>query len=105
MDIDKRDFERQLKQALEKESGLRIGEPNEIPFEELFPTEFMQLYTDFDSIETFFAESPWEVEGHEDFKAIPDAPFDEYVDEHTNFPRWEVMYETAGQRFFARKFS
>ncbi|MBB6090896.1 hypothetical protein PNP85_04740 [Halobacterium salinarum] len=51
MDIDAGKFKRNIEKALEEESGLRMNEQNEIPFEQLFTEEFMQLYTEFDSFE------------------------------------------------------
>ena len=104
IEIDTDGFKENLVNALEEETGLRFGEENEIPFAELFPEEFMRLYTEFASMEAFLEASSWEVENQEDFRAIPDEPFDEYVDKHTDFPSWEVMYQTAGQRFMERKF-
>jgi hypothetical protein len=104
-EIDADEFERNLVEALEEETGLRFGEENEIPFTELFPEEFMRLYTEFDSMDAFLNASQWEVETQEDFREIPDEPFDEYVDEHTDFPNWEVMHQTASQRFLERRLS
>jgi len=105
VNIDADDFKKNIEQALEEQLGLRLNESNEIPLTELFPDEFMQLYTEYSSIEDFFDASPWDVEGQDDFEAIPDDDFDEYVDEHTDFPNWEVMYQTAGKQFFERKFN
>jgi len=102
-EIDADEFERNLVEALEEETGLRFGEENEIQFTELFPEEFMRLYTEFDSMDTFLNASKWDVETQEDFREIPDEPFDEYVDEHTDFPNWEVMHQTASQRFLERR--
>lgn len=82
-----------------------MNEPNEIPFEQLFTQEFMQLYTEFESFEALLESSQWEVEEQEDFEAIPEDDFDSYVDEHTDFPSWEVMYQTAAERFLERQFS
>lgn len=103
MKIDDREFRKVIENELEKKTGLRIGEQNEIPFDALFTEEFMRLYTEFVSFEQLLEESPWEVESQDDFWEIPDDPFDEYIDEHTDFPTWEVMSQTAAQRFMQRK--
>lgn len=76
----------------------------EVPMVEIFTPEFMMMYTDFGSFEAFLEASPWTVESQEDFEAIPEDDFDKYVDEHTEFPSWEVMFETGGDRYFERKF-
>lgn len=103
IDIDIDGFDRDLEKELEKQTGLRFGAQNEIPFTEFFPEEFMRLYTEFESMEAFLDGSPWEVEDQADFRAIPDGSFDDYVDEHTDFPSWEVMYQTAGKRLMERR--
>jgi len=102
-EIDADEFERNLVEALEEENGLRFWEENEIPFTELFPEQFMRLYTEFDSMEAFLDASQWQVDTQEELREIPDEPFDEYVSEHTDFPNWEVMYEAATQRFLDRR--
>lgn len=105
MEIDADEFEKNLENALEEQSGLRMNETNEIPFEQLFTEEFMQLYTEFESFETLLEASHWDVEDEDDFEAIPEDEFDTYVDEHTDFPTWEVMNQTAAERFLEHRFN
>ncbi|MFC5133482.1 MULTISPECIES: hypothetical protein [Haloferacaceae] len=105
MEIDADEFKKNLEKALEEQSGLRMNEQNEIPFEQLFTEEFMQLYTEFDSFEALLEASQWDVKDEDDFEAIPEDAFDTYVDEHTDFPSWEVMSQTAAQRFLERQFN
>lgn len=105
MEIDADEFKENLEKALEEQSGLRMNEPNEISFEQLFTEDFMQLYTGFESFEALLEASKWEVENEDDFEAIPEDKFDTYVDKHTDFPSWEVMYQTAAQRFLERQFN
>lgn len=97
----------ELEDALDEMLGdaLKLGETNEIPFTELFPPDFMRLYSDFDNIEHFFEASPWEVESQQDFHEIPQEAFDDYVANHTDFPDWETMQETAFNRYIERKMS
>ena len=64
---------------------------------ELFPPDFMQTFSEFDSIQQFFGESPWTVESEADFRAIPEDPFDAYVDDHTGFDSWETMLSAAAR--------
>lgn len=96
----------ELEDALNDMLGdaLELDETNEIPFIELFPPDFMRLYTDFDNIEEFFEASPWSVESQEDFRDIPQEDFDEYIDTHTDFPDWEVMQQTAGKQYIEKQF-
>jgi hypothetical protein len=87
-----------LKEQLEKTFN------EEVPMVEVFNSEFMMMYTDFNSFEEFMESSIWTVESQEDFEAIPEDEFDEYVNEHTEFPSWEVMFETGQRQYFERKF-
>lgn len=87
-----------LQQNLEDVSGER-----EIPMDELFPDSFMRTYTDFNSIDEFFASSPWEIDTEEDFKQIPEAKFDDYIDAHTGFSSWEAMLTAAAREWIARQ--
>lgn len=90
-----------LEQMAEQALGLEGS--NEVPFTELMPPAFMSKYTDFESVESFIDESQWDVEGQEDFEAIPDAEFDQYVNENTRFDTWEQMFSKAGEEWMARQ--
>jgi len=74
---------------------------NEVPLAELFNPGFMRKYTDFESLEEFFEESPWTIESEEDLDEIPDDPFNEYVDEHTVFSDQDEMMNKAGEEWTA----
>lgn len=76
---------------------------NEVPMDELFTPGFMQTHTRFDSLEEFFAESPWTVETQQDFKQIPTRKFDEYVNENTGFNDWDAMLAAAGREWVTRQ--
>lgn len=103
VEINERELQEAIEKELEKETGLKIGEQNEIPFDELFTEDFMRLYTEFEAFEQLIEESPWDVESEDDFWDIPDEPFDEYISERTDFPAWKVMGQTALQRYMERK--
>lgn len=72
---------------------------NQVSFGELFSNKFMRRHTDFDDIEAFFEESPWEVEDEEDFEEIPEDEFDEYVEDTTLFDTWESMLDKAAEKW------
>lgn len=82
-----------------------IDGANSVSFDELFPEDFMRTYAEYDSIETFFAESPWTVETEEDFKQIPEDEFDQYVNDHTGFNSWEAMLSVAAREWLSRRLS
>lgn len=75
----------------------------EIPMDDLFTEDFMESYTEFDSIEAFLDESPWYVESESDFESIPADDFDVFVDEHTDFDSWETMVQAAGREYVLRQ--
>jgi hypothetical protein len=74
-----------------------------VPFDELFPPEFMRRYTNFKSIEEMLGAYGKPIESAEDFKQIPDAEWDTYVSERTKFTTWEDMQKKAGQEFIERR--
>ncbi|TQQ81870.1 hypothetical protein [Halonotius roseus] len=88
-----------LKDHLEDIADLEGG----VPMEEMFPPEFMKMYTQFESFDQFLEESTWTVESQEDFEAIPESEFDDYVDQTTEFPQWQTMLETGGKKYLQRK--
>ena len=49
------------------------------------------------------AESEWTVESVEDFEAIPDGPWDAYVQQTTQFRSWKEMQKSAAQEWTAKK--
>ncbi|WP_436930114.1 hypothetical protein [Halosimplex halobium] len=74
-----------------------------VSFAELFPEDFMQTHTEFESIRQFFEASPWTVESEADFDRIPGEQFDAYVDEHTGFNSWEAMLSAAAREWIGRE--
>jgi hypothetical protein len=76
---------------------------HEIPFSELFLPEFMTKHTDFASLEEMFQASGFVVESQEDFKAIPDDDWENFIKAHTQFSSWKDMQVTAFREWTARK--
>jgi len=66
-----------------------------IPFTELFTSEFMHQYTQFDSIEELLSSGGFEVNSEDDYEAIPDEDIDAYVAKTTKFDSWEQMLTNA----------
>ncbi|ELZ43360.1 hypothetical protein C464_16577 [Halorubrum coriense DSM 10284] len=74
---------------------------DQVSFGELFDGAFMRRYTDFNDLDSFFEAGGWEIEGEEDFEAIPDDEFDDHVDENTRFNSWDAMLEKAASEWMA----
>lgn len=70
---------------------------------ELFTPDFVGTFSEFESIEQFFEESPWTVETNEDFESIPRCELDDYVDEHTGFSSWDAMLAADGREWLIRQ--
>ena len=95
------DFAEELDELRERVET--IDGKNSVSITELFRSDFMQTYSDFDSIREFFEESPWPVESEADFRAIPADTFDAYVDDHTGFDSWETMLSAAAREWVGRE--
>jgi hypothetical protein len=74
-----------------------------VPFEELFPPEFMRRYTQFKSIDEMFGAFGTPIESTEDVERIPDAEWDVYVTARTRFKSWKEMQSKAGEEYAERR--
>lgn len=81
----------------------KLSGEHEVSFDELFVDEFMTKHTKFSSFNELLDASPFEVNSAEDFEAIPDAEFDQYISQVTNFDSWESMLEEASSGYAARQ--
>ena len=86
----------ELKKKLE-EAAKSISGP--VSFSELFPTDFMNHYTNFSSFDELLTNGGFKVESQEDFRAIPDDLFDEHIAQTTKFENWEEMKQCAGTEY------
>jgi hypothetical protein len=76
---------------------------NQVPFDELFPPEFMEKYTSFESIEQMLEESDFKLDTNNDFENLPDKDWDEYVAKNTQFDTWNSMLEEASTEWVSKK--
>lgn len=76
---------------------------NTVSLRDLFTEEFMRQHTAVTSFENFIEQSQWQVESEEDFEAIPEDEFDEYVKAHSDFESWEDMLGTAANEWIVRE--
>ncbi|KUO71244.1 MAG: hypothetical protein APF81_24190 [Desulfosporosinus sp. BRH_c37] len=73
------------------QKAVKHSEDHPITFTELFTSEFMRLYTQFESIEELLTSGGFEVNSEEDYEAISDEDIDAHVANTTNFCSWEEM--------------
>ncbi len=81
----------------------RLQGEHKVPFDKLFPPEFMRRYTKHASIQTMFAASRWKVETQDDFAAIPDDERDAFIRRETQFGSWKEMMGKAVEDYVGRE--
>lgn len=96
-----KNFRRKLKD-LELRGNSIKGE-NPVPFTELFPTLFMEKYTNFLAIKVMLNKSPFKIDTEEDFVAIDESLWDKFICDNTRFTTWEEMLQTAATEWTAKK--
>ena len=74
-----------------------------IPVSELLSPSFVSKHTSFSSADELFEASGFKVETQEDFAAIPDNKWDEYIRSVSNFENWQAMLDGAGKKWAAKK--
>lgn len=87
---------------LEKQAKESCGK--QIPINDLLNVSFMKKYTSFSNFDDFLDASGFVVNSQEDFEAIPDDEFDEYVSNNTNFASWDDMLTTATDAYVSEHF-
>jgi len=74
-----------------------------IPLPELLTPDFLSRCSHFQSADALFEASGFKIETPEDFAAIPDAEWDEFIRANTSFATWEEMLGKAGGEWAARR--
>jgi hypothetical protein len=77
--------------------------PHEVPLKELMPPAFVAGCSSFGSLEELFAGSPFKINSTDDFKAIPDADWDAFIQSSTSFASWREMQHAAVREWTRRK--
>ena len=75
---------------------------HQIPFSDLFNSGFMQAHTKASSFEEFLTQGGYGTT-KEEFEAIPDVEFDEYVKNNTDFESWLDMQKAAGAAYISKR--
>lgn len=76
-----------------------------ISFDKLFTKTFMEKHTDCSSFDGFLKAGNFVVNSQEDFEAIPDDEFDQYVSHATNFDSWADMLNQATKDYLSSELS
>lgn len=70
---------------------------------ELFPPEFMKIYTPHESIEALFSVGGYTIQSKQDLERIPENEWDTFIKANTGFEDWEEMMQTAAEEWIMRK--
>ena len=89
-----------------RELGKRAEEidgEHSVPLAELFSDEFVLRHTDFPTFAELLAASGFRVESQDDFRAIPETEWNEFVRLRSRFTSWEEMLSAASHEWISRK--
>lgn len=74
-----------------------------VPMTELLSPEFVSSHTKFANADEMFEASGFKIESQDDFAAIPDAEWDEFIRSISSFSDWQSMLGEAGSAWAAKK--
>lgn len=70
---------------------------------EVLTGSFLSKHTKFSSLNEMFGASGFKVESQEDFAAIPDDKWDEFIRSISSFDSWKSMLSAASQEWAIKK--
>lgn len=79
-----------------------LSKTQNVPLPELLAPDFLRRCSRFQSATEMFEASGFKVESAEDFAAIPDAEWDQFIRTQTSFVSWDAMLGEAGGAWAAR---
>lgn len=71
----------------------------EIPFHLLFNSKFLAKCSSFISLDDMIEKSGFKVKTAEDFKAIPDDEWENFITQNTTYSSWEEMQKDAARQY------
>lgn len=94
------DFKRELDKMAEESEKLN---GTYVTFEELFPKYFMKRHSDFETFNELLDAGGYNVETQEEFEALPQEEWNDYIKKVTDFTDWQEMLTEAGTRYAGRR--
>lgn len=76
-----------------------------ISFDKLFTKFFMEKHTDCSSFDEFLKAGNFTVNSQEDFEAIPEDVWNQYVSHATDFSSWDEMLNQATSDYLSSELS
>lgn len=86
---------------LEKKSK-EISSENGIAIE-TFTSQFLSKHSNFTSFNDLLEKSPFIIENQEDFENIPDADWEKFIVDNTDFESWKDMQLEAAKEWTVKK--
>ncbi|OLO12775.1 hypothetical protein BTW10_04030 [Chromohalobacter japonicus] len=99
-----RGFDELQKKLKGMADGAKVLEgEQQISIPDLLTKDFVSEHTKFRDAQQIFDESGFEINNAEDFKAIPDADWDKYIAQISDFESWSEMLKAATAEYVKRK--
>ncbi len=76
---------------------------HQVAIPDLLTESFVKKHTKFKDAQELFDESGFKIDNTEDFKAIPDADWDNYIAGISDFDSWNEMLQAATAEYVKRK--
>jgi len=95
------ELQNNLKSLADKAQDLD-GQHN-VPVSELLTSSFLSKHTRFSSTNELFEASGFKVESSEDFVAIPDDKWDDFIRSISSFENWRAMLTAAGEEWVSKQ--
>jgi len=76
---------------------------SQVQLTDLMTSEFISGCSSYDDLDSLFSQSGFKIESKEDFEAIPDNEWEEFIINNTSFDSWEEMQETALKSFVKKQ--
>jgi|GEM_PF-2063916 len=86
-----------------EEKAKELDGEQEVPIEQLISAEFLSSCSRFNSFSELLEASGFEGKSKEDFKAIPDDEWDQFIDENTSYQSWAEMLQSAVEKWYRNK--
>jgi hypothetical protein len=85
--------QRKLQDLIDKAQA--IPKEEQIPLNQLLTPAFMREHTEFETVATMLEGSGFKIESAEDFTNIPEAEWDGFIAQNTEFSTWREMLQAA----------
>src|ERR1700727_1542823 len=88
-----KEFERKLKDIGDR--AQKLQGTTDVPLSELLTRDFLKTCSRFSSLSEMFKASGFVITNADDFKAVPDNQWDEFIKENTSFADWNELLSAA----------